>query len=433
MPAQPAGQSNRLAWWQRDRFGMFMHWGLYSLGDLDCWAMYDMGIPVRAYADWLASRFTGRRFDAAALTNVATSAGCRYVVMTTRHHEGYCLWNTDTTGFSAVRMAPRRDFIAEYVRAARAAGLKVGFYYSLLDWRFKAYWDGPRKDPAAWRALVAYVHAQVRELLTRYGRIDILWYDGGWPPQGNTWGFKPTDADLIEAWRSEKLNALVRRLQPHIIVNDRSTLPGDFGTPEQILQPRPRPWELCDTLGHYWGAASRDLDRKTPHEVVSRLVWCVSQGGNMLLNIGPRADGSVQPWQRRMMEQIGRWVHKHGEAIYGCGAEPQAPFTNGLAVWCTTRRGNTLYVYLRLYPGESFGIANLHDYRLVSAELLDTGRRLRITHEPTRDVISGLPRRAPDPIAAVVRLKVRARTAAEAGRRRVIGVAEPNTLPERGV
>jgi alpha-L-fucosidase len=423
-PSTPV--ADRLAWWRRDRFGMFIHWGLYTLGDLDCWALHDMGTPIRAYTDALVPRFTGRRFDAAALAGVARAAGCRYVVMTTRHHEGYCLWNTDTTAFSSVRQTPRRDFIAEYVRAVRAAGLKVGFYFSLLDWRFKAYWDGPRRDPAGWRSFVDYVHAQVRELLTRYGRIDLLWYDGAWPPAGEAWGFRPTDAELGDAWRSRELNAMVRRLQPHIIVNNRSGAPGDYGTPEQILQAEARPWELCDTLGHYWGASRRDLDRKTARHVITRLIWCVSHGGNLLLNIGPAADGHVQPWQRRIMERVGKWVHAHGEAIYGCDGVPAAPLNNGLAPWATTRRGNTLYLHLLRYPGPRLAVATLHDYRFVSARVLDTGQPLEVRHEPTRDVLRGLPTRPPDPLATVVAVKVRPLTAPERARRAVIGVSDPN-------
>ena len=420
-----ASAANRLAWWQHARFGMFIHWGLYTVGDVDCWAMHNLGTPVKKYVERLEPRFTARRFDADVLAGIAKRGGARYVVMGTRHHEGYCLWNTDTTGFSSAKLTPRRDFIGEYTKAVRAAGLKVGVYYSLLDWRCRAYWDGPRKDPAAWAAFVEYIHAQVREIVTRYGRIDILWFDGHWAPTQQLWGFQPTEAELADAWRSHDLLAMVRQHQPHILINNRAALPADFGTPEKLLVPESRPWEMCDTMGHWWGASTRDLNRRTPLQLVSELIDCVKFGGNFLLNIGPRADGSPQPWQRRNMERIGDWLAKHGEAIYGCGAEWQQPFNEGLAPWATTRRGNRLYMHLLRYPGPEFSVANLHDYHLISAKLLDTGKTLKLRHEPTRDVITGLPARKPDPIAPVVELRIRPRTLAEAARRQLIGVADP--------
>lgn len=422
-------REERIQWWQQARFGMFIHWGLYTIDGLDCWKMHDMGIPTEEYIRNYEPRFNPKKFDASALVNVAKTAGCKYVVMGTRHHEGYCLWNTKTTKFSSVSMTSKRDFIAEYVNAVREAGLKVGFYYSLLDWRYKAYWDGPRKNPTGWTKLVEYVHAQVRELMTLYGKIDILWYDGAWAARYSPgWGFIPTNADLAEAWCSEELNAMVRQHQPHILFNDRSYLPEDFGTPEQTITPEDRPWELCDTMGHLWGAASQDLNRKTPREILTRLITCVSQSGNMLLNIGPNADGSVQDWQAQIMARIGDWMNKYGEAIYGCVGEWQFPFNHGLAPWKTTRKGDMLYLHLLHYPGTTCSIGNLHDYCLESAQLLDTGRPLDITHEPTRDIITGLPAEAPDDIATVLKVKIRNKTEAEQRERTLIALDNPESI-----
>ncbi|MBN2212187.1 MAG: alpha-L-fucosidase [Sedimentisphaerales bacterium] len=424
-----------LARWRQARFGMFIHWGLYSAGNLDCWKMNDMGIPVDEYARELEPKFRGKNFDAATVVKLAKNAGCKYIVMGTRHHEGYCLWDTATTTFSSVHGTPRRDFIAEYVQAARSAGLMVGFYYSFLDWRNRAYWEGPRKNPQAWKRFVAYVHAQVRELMSNYGKIDILWYDGAWGPTHlnpwgvkYAWGFKPDAAGYAQAWQSAKLNAMVRQLQPGILINDRSYLPEDFGTPEKTITPEHRPWELCDTIGFYWGASSRDRDRKSPRTLLDRLIYCVSRNGNMLLNVGPKPDGRLMAWQQKTMLQLGRWLKKHDEAIYGCGGEWQNPFNNPLAPWYTTRKNNTLYIHLLRYPGESFGLANHHDYHLLSARLLDTGKKLKIIHEPMRDIISGLPKQSPDPLACIVKVKIREKTPSQIKARKWIGIEEPNAI-----
>jgi alpha-L-fucosidase len=414
--------------WQNDRLGMFIHWGLYTIDGLDCWKMYNMGMPIEEYIRKYEPRFNPKKFNAAALADLAKRAGCKYVVMGTRHHEGYCLWNTATTRLSSVNMTPQRDFIAEYVQAMRDAGLKVGLYYSLLDWRYSAYFDGPKKNPKGWASLVKLVHAQVREIMTNYGKIDILWYDGAWA--GPNWGFKPSEKELGEAWKSKKLDAMARRLQPGILLNNRSypLSGGDFSTPEQKITPEHRPWELCDTMGHYWGAAPEDLNRKSVREMITRLITCVSLGGNMLLNIGPKADGGIQPWQARNMERIGEWLARHGEAIYGCEGVWERPFSGPLAPWRTTRKGNTLYLHLLRYPGQQFAISSRHDHYLKSAVVLTTGQRLKIKREPTRDIISGLPAKSPDPIAAVVKVNIRPKTAAEKRKRQEIGLDDPEGM-----
>jgi alpha-L-fucosidase len=364
----------------------------------------------------LLPRFTARQYDPDKWMQIARSAGCKYVVMGTRHHEGYCLWNTATTPFNAMATTPGRDLIAACVKATRKANLRVGIYYSLFDWRDQAYWLGPRHDPQGWARMVDCTHEQIRELLTDYGQIDILWYDGDWPDLAGRWGFQPTDAEMAEAWQSRKLNRMARRLQPVILVNDRCGMAGDFGTPEQSLDwidatlqgESKRPWELCDTLGDLWGYAPVDRNRKSIREVLLRLITCVSRDGNYLLNIGPRPDGSIPAWQKNKMEQIGEWVRCHGDSIYGCEGEWHRPFTTGLAPWRATRKGNNLYLHLFRYPGSRpFAVARHHPYHIVRARLLDTRQSLRLEREPARDILHGLPARSPDPITPVLELTVR--------------------------
>ncbi len=414
-----------MKWWQDARFGMFIHWGPYTASHHDCWKMYDQGTTVQEYMERFEPKFTGENFDARKMVAFAKRVGFKYVVMTTRHHDGYCLWDTDTTGFSSTKLTPKRDFIAEFVQAARDEGLGVGLYYSLLDWRFQSYWDGPKNNPASWRTFLDFVHTQVRELMSRYGKIDMLWYDGQWGENEKTWGFKVNDEKLAEIWESKKLNAMVRKHQPGILINKRSLLPEDFGTPEKDIVPEARPWELCDTMGFYWGGSRYDKEQKTARNIITRLAYCVARSGNMLLNIGPKEDGSMMAWQQRTLEQVGEWLQKHGDCIYGCSGEWQRPFNMGLAPWSSTRKGNTINMIMLRYPGRQFELSATNDYRVVSAHLADTGEKLQVTHEPTRDVISGLPARSPDPIASVVKLKIKPKTPKQLAARREIGVADP--------
>ena len=416
--------------WQEARFGMFIHWGAYSVGGLDCIKMQDMGVPVQEYVNRFAKKFNPTKYDANEFARVAKDGGAKYVVMGSRHHDGFCLWNTKTTKYSSVNMKPKRDFIAEYVEAIRGAGLKVGLYYSMLDWRYKGYWEGPHNNPASWQKLVALVHEQVRELMTNYGKIDILWYDGGWRPWGFEWQWNPSHEELWKVWRANELNEMVRKLQPHILMNNRccdDNSTGDFGTPEQQLKPEERPWEMCDNMGYLWGYAPQDKYRKDPRRILITLVTCVQYGGNLLLNIGPKPDGSVQKWQARTMKLIGTWLKKHGEAIYGCGKEVHMPLHESLSPWQTTRKSDTLYMHLVNYPGTEYSVGTIHNYYFISAELLTTGKKLEIIHEPTRDIIRGLPAKSPDPMFPVVKIKFRERTQEEIKAKRWIGLDNPET------
>ncbi|MEM3747716.1 MAG: alpha-L-fucosidase [Thermoproteota archaeon] len=377
----------RMSWWVEARFGMFIHWGLYAIPARGEWVMYCERIPKNEYAR-LAQKFNPKRFDADKWVALAKQAGAKYMVLTTRHHDGFCLWDSSVSDFTSVKTAARRDFVAEYVEACRKAGMRIGFYYSLLDWRWPAYWDGPEKNPEGWKEFRNYVHAQVRELMTNYGKIDILWYDGGWPHSPDAWG-------------SEQLNAMVRSLQPEIIINNRSGLPGDFDTPEQRIEGSHRPWEACMTIDDlWWGYHPGDPNLKSPMQLVRNLVKCVSGNGNFLLNVGPKADGTIPPEQAVRMRAVGRWLRRNGESIYGAGA---APFPQP-HVGQVTMKGSKVYVHIMFWPGREMCVAGIKN-RVLKAYMLVSGRKLPFEQKEDRLFIRGLPLRAPDPIDTVVVLE----------------------------
>src|SRR5580698_5269528 len=220
-PRQEATRTERMQWWRDARFGMFIHWGLYSVIGRHEWAMENEAIPVKDY-ELLAKQFKPKPNAARDWAKLAKQAGQKYMVMTTKHHEGFCHFDTKLTDYCSPKQGPGRDLVREFVDAARAEGLRVGFYYSLMDWHHP---DGVRcqTDEAARKRFVAYTHGLIRELMTNYGKIDVLWYDVDWP-------LTP------EQWESERMNEMVFELQPEIIVNNRNGVQGDFSTPEQHIQ-----------------------------------------------------------------------------------------------------------------------------------------------------------------------------------------------------
>jgi alpha-L-fucosidase len=325
-----------MQWWHDARFGMFIHWGTYSVLGRHEWAMENEGYSVAEYAQ-LARQFSPKPNAPRDWARLARRAGQKYMVMTTKHHEGFCLFDTQTTAYCAPRQGPGRDLVREYVDAARAEGLRVGFYYSLMDWHHP---DGAKcaTDEAARKRFVEYIHTHVRELMTNYGKVDILWYDVAWP----------LDA---KGWESERMNEMVFSLQPDIIVNNRNKLDGDFSTPEQQITAaaQGRAWESCMTLNGSWGYQAADDDWKTPKQVIRNLMSCSRDGGNYLLNIGPRGDGSVPEESVRIFETVGAWMERNGATIYA--SEPCQPRRSAYAMF--TRKGSTLYMHIHAWPGET--------------------------------------------------------------------------------
>ncbi len=375
---QERTRAQRMQWWHAAKFGMFIHFGVYSTIGRHEWVMEDEAWPIGPYTAHAGSFRPGPNCPRA-WARLAKAAGMKYMVMTTKHHEGFCNFGTKHTDYCAPKQGPGRDVVREYVEAARAEGLRVGFYYSLMDWHHP---DGARcaTDEAARRRFVDYTHGLIRDLLTNYGKVDVLWYDVAWP----------LDA---QGWESERMNEMVFQLQPEIIVNNRNKLEGDFATPEQkiVAETNGRAWESCMTLNDSWGYQRADDNWKSSRTVIRNLIQCVRDGGNYLLNIGPKPDGSIPEESSRVLNEVGAWMQTNGHTIYDsdlCKVRRSnyASFT---------RTGNTLYMHVHFWPGEYVAISGLRT-RVKSARLLKTGADVKFTQGDFQTKFTGLPEKAPD-------------------------------------
>jgi alpha-L-fucosidase len=391
-----------IRWFTDARFGMFIHWGLYALLGRGEWVRYTEAIPSDEYHT-LAQKFQPRHFDATAWARLAKAAGMKYMVLTAKHHDGFCLFDSQYTDFTSVKTAAGRDFVAEYVDACRAEGLGVGLYFSVKDWDFPAYFDGPERNPQGWARVVEHFHNQTKELLSNYDKIDIFWFDcaddanfrGGW-------GDKTKDV-----WRSEELVTWIRQAQPGIILNNRSGLPGDFRTPEQTIPHSSQSgvFESCVTMTYkHWGYCPSDHYKDT-WRLLDELVACTAAGGNYLLNVGPDPDGVIPLPACERLLQIGEWMRLHGEAIYA--TERILPdwwdyFSGGRI----TTRGNNAYLILQLWTPT--GAVSLNQLRndVRRATLLASGQELTVRREGRRLLIEGLPALPPATPFNVIKLEL---------------------------
>ena len=378
-------RDRRMQRWHEARFGMFIHFGLYSVLGRHEWAMEEEGIPVAEYQQ-LAKQFNPQPHAARAWAKLAKTAGMKYMVMTTKHHEGFCLFDTKLTNYCAPKQAAGRDLVAEYIEAARLEGMRFGFYYSLMDWHHP---DGARckTDEAARRRFVDYIHGQVRELCTNYGKVDVLWYDVNWPltPEG---------------WESVEMNKMVRKLQPDILINNRSGIPEDFQTPEQHIQSYGVPWETCMTMNDSWGFQRADDNWKSPKTVVRNLLTCARDQGNYLLNIGPKPDGSIPEPSIEILTGVGRWMDNNNALIHR--ADLCQVKHSEFALF--TRQGNTLFIHAYFWPGETLSVGGLQQ-KVLSAKLRSSGQPVRFEQEQFRVRFLGLPTYAPDAIATVLEVE----------------------------
>jgi len=328
---QPKGETDRLKWWREARFGLFVHWGPVSLKGTEIgWSRGGERrgrtgrgpIPVEVY-DNLYKEFNPVDFDAKEWIGIAQRAGMKYLVFTSKHHDGFCMFDTALTDYKITNSPFKRDVVAELADACHEAGFGLGFYYSPPDWHHPDYRTDNHDQ------YIEYVHGQLRELCTKYGKIDIIWFDG-------LGGTKDT-------WDSEKLIAMIRGLQPHVIINNRAGLPEDHDTPEQNVGAfqRERPWETCMTICRQW-AWKPDDKMKSLEECLDVLVNCAGGDGNLLFNVGPMPTGAIEPRQVERLLEMGAWLDQYGETIYGTRGGPFKPGHWG----ASTCRGNTAYVHV---------------------------------------------------------------------------------------
>lgn len=412
-------------WFIAGRFGMFIHFGVYSAAARHEWVQTYERLTAEEYRTYF-DHFEPDLFDARALVRAAKRAGMTYAVLTAKHHDGFCLWETATTEFSTGTTSGR-DLVAEFLEAAREEGLRVGLYYSLIDWHhhdFTVDWNHPRREDAGAAELNAgrdmaryreYMFAQLRELLGGYGRIDYLFYDFTYPETKQGWAGKSA-AD----WDAPALLEMCRELQPGMLINDRAGLPGDFVTPEQY-QPtaplerdgEPLIWEACQTTNGSWGYHRDNHDHKSPDLLVRMLADSVSMGGNLLLNVGPNGRGALDPRDGDILERIGEWMRLHGGAIHGAGHSPHTPPREGVY----TRRGDRLFLHVWSWPMGALHLPGLagrveyarfmHDGSWIRTSVIDPAQEANVMRPAGGDagtLTLHTPIRPPDVLVPVIEL-----------------------------
>lgn len=340
-------KSARMAWFEDAKLGIFIHWGIYSTGRTsESWAFHNERISM---ADYMAQaeEFTASNYNPQEWVDLIKESGAKYTVITTKHHDGFALWDTKAGDMSAVKNSPaKRDVLAPFAHAIKNAGLKLGFYFSLIDWPREDYPETYRnkppkydlkQQPERWQHFLEFNNAQLRELSSTWNP-DLYWFDGDWEHSAEEW----KAADVIK---------LIRSYNQNVIVNSRIQGHGDYDTPElgvPVSRPKSKWWETCMTINDSWGYRIEDLNYKSTSVVLRMLADCISMGGNLLLDIGPRADGTIPEQEVAMLKSIGRWVSKHQEAVY----ETKAGIPSGHIQGYTSlsKDGCTIYVYLPYRP-----------------------------------------------------------------------------------
>jgi alpha-L-fucosidase len=372
-------------WFTDGKLGIFLHWGIYSVdGVAESWSFFNGQVPYDTYMAQLDG-FEAQKWDPDAWADLFVEAGAAYAVLTAKHHDGVALWDTQANDLSVVRRTPAaRDLITPYVDALRRRGLKVGLYYSHLDWSHPDYAtvrpDGPDRQegddrgnpysmpavgdesPERWDAFLAFHRAQVRELLGLF-QPDLLWFDGEWERSP-------------EQWHMAELSELIKELSPHTVVNGRLTGHGDYATPEQgvPVEPPKGPWELCLTVNDSWGYQPQDDHHKSPRQLVRVFAETVGGGGNLLLAVGPKADGTIPPEQAERLEALGEWIAEHRPAVRSAVRGLPHGHFYGPSTLSADRR--TLYLFLFDRPNEYVVLRGVRN-AVRSARVLGTGTDVR--------------------------------------------------------
>jgi len=414
-------------WFVDARFGLFVHWSIYAIPARGEWVRHGERMSLADYQGYF-EEFNPTRYDPRDWARLARQAGQRYIVLTTKHHDGFCLFDSDLTEYKATNTPAGRDLLTPFVEACREEGLGVGFYYSLLDWQHPHYpaandahhpMRGRDHDQEANRDFARYqqyLHGQVSELMSRYGKIDLLWLDFSYDDMSG------------ETWQARELVDSIRQLQPDILINNRLVVGhtevggqtheglGDFATPEQIVPAegvrdddgRPVPWETALTLNDHWGYARDDKHFKSPRQVIRTLVECVAKGGNLLLNVGPTPLGEIQPECCDILQQVGQWMDRNGEAIHGCGhAEMPRPDWG----YYTRKSDTVLYAHIFDRPSGPVVFEGLGN-RIEKARYVFDGSEADLTPPWTvgdnrRDAFLNLPAHLPETLGTVVRLHLK--------------------------
>jgi alpha-L-fucosidase len=374
--------------WREMKFGLFIHWGPVSLKGTEIgWSRGGErrgrtgkgSIPVEIY-DNLYRQFNPVKFDADEWVQVAKDAGMKYLVFTSKHHDGFSMFDSKVTDYKITNSPFKRDVVKELADACHKAGLKLGYYYSPVDWYHPDYRTENHDR------YIEFMHAQLREICSNYGRIDIIWFDG----LGGS----------AEDWDSEELFKMIRQLQPHVIINNRAGLPGDHDTPEQRIGKfqNDRPWETCMTICRQWAWKPND-QMKSLKQCIQTLVKTVGGDGNLLFNVGPMPDGRIEPRQVERLREMGQWLDKYGQSIYATRGGPFKP-----GVWgASTHKGNAIYVHILNWPDEKLLLPGI-DKKVVSSSVLTGGR---VDVEQSADGIEiSVPKQQRKQIDTIVRLEL---------------------------
>ncbi|MBR4941994.1 MAG: alpha-L-fucosidase [Clostridia bacterium] len=388
-------RAERMDWWRKARFGMFVHYGLYAQEGRNEWLQTFENVPKEEYEKY-APKFAPKEGCCREWAQLAKKAGMKYMVLTTRHHEGFSLWNSEINPYNSMNVCGR-DIVQEFVDACREFDLKIGFYSSLMDWHHP---DGYTcaYDSKARRRFLDYIEALNTELLTRYGKIDILWYD------------VPSPMENWEGWDSLERNQRLRALQPHIIINNRSLLEEDFSTPEEHVTASDKDWEACMTFNRIsWGYIDSDQARPycyTAQQIIDMLATCAGGAGNLLLNIGPAPDGSVPADAVEPLETVGKWLETNGDAVYGL----KKRITDWRTFRCsgvsrTSWDDKYLYVWVRIWPkGGKMAFGGFMTPPK-SVSYID-GTPIDFEHCGHRILLSNLPETSPDKAAGVTVIRL---------------------------